>query len=298
MYHSHLLINVGDNPDRPDWRITRRWLRNLYRVHQRLSMAYPSTIPTSWAERTAAYCAPFCGQDLKDLRNLPGEPDDSDVHYRRSDDAGLLFRIDYPVDYKRGGRRPVIIVQSAGDRAPDWDYAFGLSLGAANDRGQPIGNAGFLLSARPAPPKQVSIEVDNVLLKLTAPNEGYSFTPGDEVRFRLRANPTRKVQDGSQNGKRKRIEPTIEAHQEWLVRKLGAAADGPVCIQNFVPGWAYGWRSKYEPQPSQRMQWWSVLLEGTFRLGDSMMLKKLLESGIGPAKAFGFGLLSVAPVRD
>jgi len=29
MYHSHLLINVGDHPDRPDWNITRRWLRNL-----------------------------------------------------------------------------------------------------------------------------------------------------------------------------------------------------------------------------------------------------------------------------
>jgi hypothetical protein len=32
MYLSTLLINTGDNPDRPDWSITRRWLRNPYRV--------------------------------------------------------------------------------------------------------------------------------------------------------------------------------------------------------------------------------------------------------------------------
>jgi CRISPR system Cascade subunit CasE len=68
-------------------------------------------------------------------------------------------------------------------------------------------------------------------------------------------------------------------------------------LENFVTGWAYGWRSKHEPQPSQQMQWWSVLFEGTFRVGDLKALKQLLECGIGPAKAFGFGLLSIAPVR-
>jgi len=45
------------------------------------------------------------------------------------------------------------------------------------------------------------------------------------------------------------------------------------------------------------MQWWSVLFEGSFRLNDLGALKNLLESGIGPAKAFGFGLLSIKPVR-
>jgi hypothetical protein len=39
------------------------------------------------------------------------------------------------------------------------------------------------------------------------------------------------------------------------------------------------------------------LFEGTFRVKNVAVLKGLLESGIGPAKAFGFGLLSVAPVR-
>ena len=40
MFLSCLLIDIGDNPDRP--RPGRIWLRNLYHVHQRLCMAFPS----------------------------------------------------------------------------------------------------------------------------------------------------------------------------------------------------------------------------------------------------------------
>jgi CRISPR system Cascade subunit CasE len=296
MYHSHLLINIGDNPDRPDWNITRRWLRNLYRVHQRLCMAFPSAIPASQDQRIAAYCAPFGGTGLRDLRDLPGEPDTNDVHHVRSDEAGFLFRVDYPIDHERGVRRPVIIVQSAGNEPPDWYYAFGLNEDVPDDRGRPIGNAGFLLAAPPQTNK-ITINHEGDILVLSSPNESHRIASGDLVRFRLRANPTRKVQDGPLNGRRKRINPTLAEHADWLAGKLTGAADSPVRMANFVTGWAYGWRTKHEPQPSQRMQWWSVLFEGTFRVGDVSVLKKLLESGIGPAKAFGFGLLSIAPVR-
>ncbi len=304
MYHSHLLINVGDNPDRPDWNITRRWLRNLYRVHQRLCMAFPSQVPISQQERMEAYCAPFGGTNLRDLRELPGEPDMADVHHTRSDEAGFLFRIDYPVfdlikgkakRSDRGVRRPMIVVQSA--NKPDWDYAFGLTEEAVDDRYRPIGNASFLLAAPPQT-KTVSIDLDGDTLVLTSPNQNYRIASGHLVRFRLRANPTRKVQDGPPNGRRKRISPTLADHADWLTGKLAGAAGCPVCLEKFVPGWAYGWRTKHEPQPNQRMQWWSVLFEGMFRVGNVITLKKLLESGIGPAKAFGFGLLSIAPVRE
>ncbi len=77
-----------------------------------------------------------------------------------------------------------------------------------------------------------------------------------------------------------------------------ALAASPVRIDTFLSGWAYGWRSKYEPQANQKMQWWTVLFEGSFRLKTQGLLKQLLESGIGPAKAFGFGLLSIAPVNS
>jgi hypothetical protein len=296
MYHSHLLINVGDTPDRPDWNITRRWLRNLYRVHQRLCMAFPSKVSACHDERIATYCEPYSGAGMNDLRDLPGEPDIADVHYTRSDEAGFLFRIDYPIDHERGIRRPIIIVQSAGNEPPDWYYAFGLNEHTLDDRGRPIGNAGFLLAAPPQT-NEISINLEGDRLVLTSARVDHSIASGDLVRFRLRANPTRKVQDGSPNGKRKRIYPAMTDHADWLAGKLAGAADSPVCIENFVTGWAYGWRTRHEPQPRQCMQWWSVLFEGTFRAGDLKLLKKLLEGGIGPAKAFGFGLLSIAPVK-
>jgi CRISPR system Cascade subunit CasE len=261
-------------------------------------MAFPSQIPDSKEERLAALCAPYSkAGDV--VRDLPGEPDTADVHHERSNQAGFLFRIDYPVDHKRGVRRPVIIVQSA--NRPDWEYAFGLNPDAVDDRGRPIGNASFLLAAPPQV-KNVSLDCSGNVLSLTCldyPSKTRApIKLGDAVRFRLRANPTRKVQDGSRIGKRKRINPTLEDHADWLSNKLGRAAVSPICIENFVPGWSYGWRSKHESQPKQRMQWWSVLFEGTFRLGDVTELKSLLESGIGPAKAFGFGLLSIVPVRE
>jgi len=293
MYHSHLLINVGDNPDQPDWNLCRRWLRNLYRVHQRLCMAFPSVLPAEH-ERQAAYCRPFNTVDCPQQHELPTATNGGDVHLARSRGNGFLFRIDYPVDPKQGGRRPVIIVQSA--TKPDWEYAFGLTKDAMDDRGHPIGNADFLLSAPPQA-KPVSIDLDGKSLVLSSDKQDYHLRPGNLVRFRLRANPTRKIQDSSPNGKRKRVNPTPKDHADWLAHKLEEAIDGPFCFEDFVPGWAYGWRTKYEPQPGQRMQWWSVLFEGTFRLKDPVVLKQLLESGIGPGKAFGFGLLSIAPVN-
>ena len=307
MHHSHLLINVGNNPDRPDWNACRKWLRNLYRVHQRLCMAFPSVVPAEH-EREAAYCRPFDAKQFLHLHELPSQSNGCDVHQTRNGENGFLFRVDYPVDAELRVRRPVIIVQSAGEKEPDWRLAFGLDKDQNDSKRPPRGNAGFLLAAPPQT-KPVSIALDGDALLLSSPKQSltHRILPGDIMRFRLRANPTRKVQDGSANGKRKRVEPKLEAHVDWLACKLGDAGEFPGSFINdertvhenikaFVPGWAYGWRTKYEPeQPGQRMQWWSVLFEGEFRVKDTAALKSLLESGIGPGKAFGFGLLSIAP---
>ena len=114
MHISTLLINVGDNPDRP--RPGRLWLRNAYRVHQRLCMAFPSK---ERKKRDAEFLQPYAPEDFAG----------TGAHgTARAENTGFLFRID-PV---RGGN-PAILVQSA--VAPDWDYAFH--------------NAGYLLAASP-----------------------------------------------------------------------------------------------------------------------------------------------------
>lgn len=91
MYLSRLRVEVGPDPAReyPG----QLWLRNLYHVHQRLCMAFPS------ADRRSAGL------------------DDNHVHVRRGPDAGFLFRIDPGRD-----GRPVILVQSA--LKPAWECAF------------------------------------------------------------------------------------------------------------------------------------------------------------------------------
>lgn len=321
MYHSHLLINTGDNPDRPDWSIARRWLRNLYRVHQRLSMAFPSTSQAAAKDRLAAYCAPYNSSCYPTLQELSEECEDQEPCAARRKDHGFLFRIDYPIIQlvngeatraNSGVRRPVIIVQSA--KKPDWHHAFGLDEDAVNDRGAPIGNASFLL-AEPPQVKEIGLSVEHGSLSMLSPAQHLQINSGDQVRFRLLANPSCK-----RDKKRHRPRVSDEAfhaggemfseafrkvHEDWLERKLGDAAEAIACftlddegrrIDRIVMGWARGWRTKYEIRGGQQLKWWSVLFEGTFRVKDVEVLKTIIESGIGSGKAFGFGLLSVARV--
>ncbi len=113
MYLSWLLVDVGENPDRP--RPGRLWLRNVYHVHQRICMAFPSAHRVSDDKE---FLKPYDQKDFSDKQ----------IHVERKPDAGFLFRIDPQI-----GGRVVILIQSA--LKPDWDYAFK--------------NAEYLLAARP-----------------------------------------------------------------------------------------------------------------------------------------------------
>jgi len=190
MYLSCLLVDVGDNPDRP--RPGRRWLRNPYHVHQRLCMAFPS------AERTKAdpqFLKPWAPADFPEQRHLADRPLGEverdvlrQVHAQRDRSGGFLFRID-----ARPGGRVMILVQSA--VKPDWDYAFR--------------NADHLLAAPPQ-------------AKRCDPR----FAEGQRLRFRLVANPTiRRVFGGpAPEGQPKQSGTRVgvygeEGQREWLYRK-------------------------------------------------------------------------------
>jgi CRISPR system Cascade subunit CasE len=231
-------------------------------------MAFPSH------ERKAAdpdFLAPFLPSDF----SAAVEPrSKAHVHERRNQTAGFLFRIDLvPASVPS---RHVIVVQSVIE--PDWDYAFH--------------NTTEFLCATPL--------VRPLSLTCSA---------GQRLRFRLRANPVCK-----RDGKRHRLRIPEElfnasaevrdrafdqALRDWLEGKLGSAVEQlEVADERLVKGWSHGWRTKHEPQPSQRMQFWSVLFEGTFVVHDPNELRQLIVAGIGPAKAFGFGLLSIAPAHS
>jgi len=116
MFLSLLPVDVGNDPDRP--RPGRLWLRNVYHVHQRLCMAFPSAARKS---DDPQFLKPYNADDF-------GSDEPNQVGVQRRVDAGFLFRVD-PLS----GGRVVIVVQSA--VKPDWGYAFA--------------NAGHLLAGPP-----------------------------------------------------------------------------------------------------------------------------------------------------
>jgi CRISPR-associated protein Cas6/Cse3/CasE subtype I-E len=321
MYHSHLLINTGDNPDRVDWQRTRSWLRNLYRVHQRLCMAFPdkekALAGRNEAERFAEYCKPFQPPSGPDAF-AAADDETGEVHTSRNDDRGFLYRIDYPV--LGSVRRPVIIVQSA--RHPDWDHAFGLSGYAKPGKREPHGNADFLLAAPPQV-REVNFDASDDKLVLRAGEIAHEAKRGDQLWFILRANVVEtRTENGRKGRHRLRIDDEImksgdaqrveqarrEVHLDWLRKKLQGAAtlvektlDNPKRSHPFIEtGWAHASRGEYDKggkADKSEMQWWSVTFSGRLILKDPEKLRALLLSGIGPAKGFGFGLLSVGPVK-
>lgn len=280
MFLSSLFINVGTNPDRP--RPGRLWLRNLYRVHQRLCMAFPSD---SRKETDAQFLAPYRPDDFPEQRHLadrsPEEIDRQvlrDIHTPRRVSGGFLFRIDPQPAFGRA----MILVQSAA--RPEWNYAFQ--------------NADHLLAA----PKEV---------RLFDPR----FRPNQRLRFRILANPVRKVSPRSLDFAGKPFEkkwigkdvpvPTADL-AKWLERRAEPGWSAPqnsngkqappgfrlVEISQIQSGYAYVNKST-EKDRGRRIR--SARYDGTLEVTDADAFRETIVRGIGPAKAFGFGLLSVAP---
>lgn len=265
---SHLLINVGDNPDRP--RPGRQWLRNIYQVHQRLCMAFPTQ---SQRERDPLFIAPY--------------PDDGFSTTR------FLFRVEEGVARESG--RVVILVQSATE--PDWDYAFQ--------------NAPLLA----APPETRAYDP--------------VFSAGEVLRFRIRMNLSKKSKtamdetdlrtprpgldaQGREKSQSKRVsvnwkpdEDPEEVIREWFAWKATRCGFTVEACRLMHLGWDVGYRPKKglpegeagKTEPEHRMRFRAALLEGTLKVSDAMAFAESVRQGIGAAKAFGFGLLSLGKLQ-
>ncbi len=135
------------------------------------------------------------------------------------------------------------------------------------------------------------------------------FEKHRRLRFRLRANPTRKIDTKSSDGTKrngKRVELYKEADQiSWLKRKAtdcgfrvcNLTVKSDTLNLNINPeGKITGKRWKNENR-TDKLTFGSVLFEGELEVIDPTSFKKGLENGIGSGKAYGFGLLSIAPIR-
>lgn len=202
--------------------------------------------------------------------------------------GGEPRRILFRVDADRRGGPPVVLVQS--DRQPDWAAL-------------PAGYTARVPEAK---------AFDPVL------------RAGQRLRFRLRANPTKRVAAGNPRlgavAAGKRVALCSEGDQlRWLLRKAGKggfrvpgdwvsksdperrAADwGP----DFADGnWYPNFRVDVAPEGRARNDkpghrdgaFLAVRFEGVLEVTDPDRFVTTIREGVGSAKGYGFGLLSVAP---
>lgn len=116
-----------------------------------------------------------------------------------------------------------------------------------------------------------------------------------QLRFLLTANPTKTIIDEQRrlnsNSKVKKCRvPLIKEDEqiEWLRRKLAnAALVNRLEIEKQLPLYFRKGGTHGKVQPYS--------FRGILQIGDVSLLEVLMQRGIGPAKAFGCGLLSLAP---
>lgn len=263
MYRSILTIDVGLDPDRP--RPGRLWLRNIYHVHQRLCMAFPLAQKKA---RDAHFLEPFAPEHF------------SAVHVPRSPETNFLYRID-------PGRPGRVVIEVRSALEPDWDYAFH--------------NAPELL-CRSCPPQVQPWRVE--------------LARGELLRYVLVANPTRKIatwtkaqrQGGepplpgtSKNGKRVPVRPGDLG--AWLAERANAAGFSLVAPPAISTLFYRFWRRPNGDDPlsggkQKAGKIFAARFVGRLRVEDPERLHAALECGIGPAKAFGCGMLSLLADSD
>jgi CRISPR system Cascade subunit CasE len=220
------------------------------------------------------------------MRAFPNMTNETQSEAR--DEFGVLFRAE--VD---GLRRAVkVYVQSRIE--PNWSFLNGLNDYLCADTGMP------------------QYEHKDIMPACRKLHNGQVLS------FRLRANPTRRIakQDDLMRGKR--VELVREEEQiEWLVRKgrgtethksggfeiltnevknsNGGVQLIPrvnVCCEGKQKG-----RKRQEERSCETIHL-AVRFDGLLRITDVDAFRETLSKGIGPGKAFGFGLLSVAPVKS
>ena len=118
-------------------------------------------------------------------------------------------------------------------------------------------------------------------------------SPGQRLAFLLTANPIKTIADTERDAKpgkksdKCRVPLIHEDDQrKWLLRKLTAGAE--LEAANVLPHPPFYFR-----KGNRGGKLVTITFEGILRVRDANALARLMENGIGPAKAFGCGLLLV-----
>lgn len=199
----------------------------------------------------------------------PYEMHRSIMHAFRSDlQAGeerVLWRVD---EHPRLGL--MLLVQSR--ELPDWSWL-------AED-----GARGYLLPADEPNPAVKAFDLQ--------PATGQIFT------FRLRANPTKRLGKSAEYDKGKRVGIYDEEEQRaWLARKGEQHGFRVLQVQVSRDDKIKDEKAIERDGKVHDLELLSVQFDGILQVTDPDKLIAAVEAGIGSAKGFGFGLLSLAPAR-
>lgn len=172
-------------------------------------------------------------------------------------------RVLYRLDEDQRTARLSLLVQS--QMQPDWSAL----------------PSGYLL-----PPDPFGPVGENPAVKPFAPQ----VKQGQFLHFRLRANPTKRLGKSSGKDAGKRVGLYRPEEQfSWLARK---AETGGFALLSAQPS-----ADTVEKGRKQPIRLLAVLFDGTLQVVDPERFQTTLAQGVGSGKAFGCGLLSIAPAR-
>lgn len=258
MFLSQLLVNPGDHPDKP--RPGLDWIKQTYRVHQRIWMAFPET-------HRVKEDPFFLGAWSSDSLTKP-----------KRQEGGFLFRIEPEPPLR-------ILVQST--ERPKWDYAFQNAPHLLAGEPQVREYAPTLAAGQTFRFRLVA----QMVTRRTIPNG--KLQDGQKARSE---HPIRCLFPADGDGRRK-PDPKFTAWRErlnaWAERYGFTVGDYPkhLRVQPIT-------NLTMKPSGQQRpKQFNAVMFEGLLTCVDPERLHTAVLNGIGRGKAFGMGLLSLATLR-
>ncbi len=205
------------------------------------------------------------------------------LHVERNDEeaAGVLYR----VDTQPQSGLPIVLVQS--QVAPNWSF-----LQAETFKS-------YLL---PVDPWQGD---ENPAVKARA----IEFQLEQTLAFRLRADPTKRL-SAAKGHKGKRVGIYKEEEQLTWLRQRAVPGGFRLLHTQIIQGNKVQWVALHELEQSRKKTaevaeeqalpkpgLIEVQFDGILQVTDPAAFLTAVQSGIGSGKAFGFGLLSLAPVR-
>lgn len=117
------------------------------------------------------------------------------------------------------------------------------------------------------------------------------FTEGDVFRFDLLAAPAcKKARDGFKNSQRVTIDDP-EARMNWLMRQAEKHGFEIIGVEERGGDTVSG----YQPKRGKRFKLRGYRYIGVLRITNPEKFRAAIREGIGPEKAYGFGMLMVIP---